>query len=171
MKAVFYFLKHEIVPVVLTLLSALSFFLMGAILDILLTRLYARVENGQTVLPTISHWVYDSMAGHRFLAQEIMACCWLLMVICLLFNALTYRDQVHFRIRFIYSFSFIWLLTITIGTFLAFACAVSCDLMLARLDDGGIFPSIIHTLLLFELILIAAAPVGLSIWRRHLKDG
>jgi hypothetical protein len=57
---------------------------MRSLLDILLTHFYAHVRNGKAALPAISQWVYESMAGHRFLPQEIMACFWILMLILLI---------------------------------------------------------------------------------------
>ena len=73
MKELFYFLKQELASVVLVLVSFIPFFFIGSLLDILLTHFYANIENGKAVLPPISQWVYESMAGHRFLPQEIMA--------------------------------------------------------------------------------------------------
>jgi len=83
MKELFYFLKRELVSVVLILVSFVFFFLIGALLDILLTHFYANIKNEKAVLPPISQWVFESMAGHRFLPQEIMACIWIFMVLLL----------------------------------------------------------------------------------------
>ena len=166
MKALFYFLKRELVSVVLILVSFIPLFFMGSLLDILLTHFYAHVENGKVALPTISHWVYESMAGHRFLPQEIMACFCLLMVILFILNAFFAKDQQQFRIRFIYSFLFTWILAITSATLIAFGCIAPFDLLLARLEEDGLFDSIIHVILVFELILILLIPVGLVIWRK-----
>ena len=156
---------------VLILVSFIPLFFMGSLLDILLTHFYAHVENGKVALPTISHWVYESMAGHRFLPQEIMACFCLLMVILFILNAFLAKDQQQFRIRFIYSFLFIWILAITTATLIAFACLAPFDLLLARLEEDGLFDSIIHVILVFELILIVLIPVGLAIWRKVSSTG
>ena len=107
MKAALYFLKRELASVLLVMASFIPLFFMGSLLDILLTHFYVHVENGKAGLPTISRWVYESMAGHRFLSQEIMACFWVLMLILVMLNAFLAKDRQQFRIGFIYSFLFI----------------------------------------------------------------
>lgn len=171
MKALFYFLKRELASAVLILISFISFFFISSLLDILLTYFYAHVENGKTALPTISQWVYESMAGHRFLPQEIMACFWILMVILFILNAFFATDRQQFRIRFIYSFLFTWVLAITTATLIAFGCIAPFDLLLARLEEDSLLDRIIHVFLLFELMLIILIPVGLVIWRKVSRIG
>jgi hypothetical protein len=166
MKELFYFLKQELASVILILVSFISFFFIGSLLDILLTQFYANIENGKAVLPGISQWVYGSMAGHRFLPQEIMICFWILMVIFLILNAFFAIDQQQFRIRFIYSFLFTWVLAITTATLIVFACVAPFDLLLARLEEDSLFNRIIHVSMVFELMLIVLIPVGLVIWRK-----
>jgi hypothetical protein len=171
MKGLFYFLKREPASVVLILVSFIPLFFMGSLLDILLTHFYAHVENGRVALTPISQWVYESMAGHRFLPQEIMACFCLLMVIIFILNAFFAKDQQQFRIRFIYSFLFTWILAITTATLIAFACLAPFDLLLARLEEDGPFDRIIHVILVFELILIVLIPLGLVIWSKVGRTG
>ena len=171
MKELFYFLKRELASVVLVLVSFIPLFFMGSLLDILLTQFYAHVENGKVVLTPISQWVYESMAGHRFLPQEIMICFWVLMVILFILNAFFAIDQQQFRIRFIYSFLFTWVLAITTATLIAFGCVAPFDLLLSRLEEDGLFYGIIHSILLLELMLIILVPVGLVIWRKVSKTG
>jgi hypothetical protein len=166
MQFVFRILKRELASVVLILLSFIPLFFIGSLLDILLTRLYSRVQNEEVALPIISQWVHASIAGYRLLPQEVMACFWLLLVLCFICNILIASDQQQFRIRFIYSFLFIWLLAITTASFFAFACVSPFDLSLARLDEQRAFCNIIHIALLFELMLILIIPVGLLIWRK-----
>ena len=101
MKAAFYFLRRELASVALILLSLIPILIIGSILDFLLTHLYAHVENGKTVLPIISQWIYDSIAGHRFLIQEIMASFWTLMVLCFMINAFIATDQQVFLITLV----------------------------------------------------------------------
>jgi len=157
--------------VVLILVSFIPLFFMGSLLDILLTQFYAHVENGKGVLTPISQWVYESMAGHRFLPQEIMACFWVLMVILFILNAFFPKDQQQFRIRFIYSFLFTWILAITTSTLIAFGCVAPFDLLLSRLEEDGLFDGIIHSILLLEVMLIILIPVGLVIWRKVSTTG
>ena len=171
MKEFFCFLKQEFASVVLILVSFLLLFFIGSLLDILLTHFYAHVENGKAVLPIISKWVYESMAGHRFLPQEIMACFWILMVIFFIPNAFFAKDQQQFRIRFIYSFLFTWVLAITTTTLIVFACVAPFDLLLARLEEDGLFDRIIHVSMVFELMLIVLIPVGLVIMRKVGRTG
>ena len=171
MKAVLYFLKRELASVVLIMVSFIPIFFMGSLLDILLTHFYAHVENGKAGLPIISRWVYDSMAGHRFLSQEIMACFCVLMVISFILNAFFTKDQQQFRIGFIYSFLFIWVLAISTATLIAFGCIAPFDLLLARLEEDGPFDRIIHVILVVELMLILLIPVGLVIWRKVSTTG
>ncbi len=166
MKELFYFLKRELVSVVLILVSFIFFFLIGALLDILLTHFYANIKNEKAVLPPISQWVFESMAGHRFLPQEIMACIWIFMVLLFILNAFFATDQQQFRLRFIYSFLLTWILAITTATLIVFACVSPFDLLLSRLEETGMFDRIIHIILLLELILINFIPVGLVVWRK-----
>ena len=171
MKAVLCFLKRELASVLLVMVSFISFFFIGSLLDILLTHFYVHVENGKAGLPTISRWVYESMAGHRFLSQEIMACFCVLMVISFILNAFFAKDQYQFRIRFIYSFLFTWVLAITTTTLIVFACAAPFDLLLARLEEDSLFDRIIHVGMVFELMLIIFIPVGFVIMRKFSRSG
>ena len=169
MKAIFSFIKREFVSAILVLLSFIPLFFIGSLLDIFLTHLYARTEKGETALPVISQWVHDSIAGHRLLPQEIMICFWVLMVLLFIVNALTAGDQQQFRIRFIYSFLFTWLLSITTASFIALACALPFDLLLSRVGEGDMFCSLFRIILLFELTLIVIIPAGVLIWTRTRK--
>ena len=128
MKELYHFLKQELASVVLILVSFIPFFFTGSLLDILLTHFYANFENGKAVLPPISQWVYGSMAGHRFLSQEILTCFWMLLVILFILNAFFANDQQQFRIRFICSFLFTWVLGITAVTLIVFVCVAPFDL-------------------------------------------
>jgi hypothetical protein len=171
MKGLFHFLKRELTSVVLILVSFIPFFFIGSLLDILLTHFYANIENAKEVLPGISQWVYESMAGHRFLPQEIMVCFWMLMVIFFILNAFFSTDQQQFRIRFIYSFLFNWVLAITTATLIVFACVAPFDLLLSRLEEDGLFDRIIHVILLLGLMLIILIPVVLLILRKVSRTG
>lgn len=169
MKGLFFFFKQELGSVVLVLASFIPLFFMGSLLDILLTHFYARIEGGKTVLPPISQWINESMAGHRFLPQEIMICFWALLVILFILNAFFAVDQHRFRIRFIYSFVLTWILAITTATLIVFGCVAPFDLLLARLEEDSLFNSIIHIILLLELMLIVLIPVGLVIIRKSIE--
>jgi hypothetical protein len=171
MKELFFLLKQELASVVLILVSFIPLFFIGSLLDILLTHFYAHVENGTAVLPIISQWVYASIAGHRFLPQEIMACFWILMVILFILNAFFATDRQQFRIRFIYSFLFTWILTMTTAILIVFACVAPFDLLLARLEEDGLFDRIVHVSMVFELMLIVLIPVVLVILRRVSRPG
>jgi hypothetical protein len=166
MKAALYFLKRELASVLLVMASFIPLFFMGSLLDILLTHFYVHVENGKAGLPTISRWVYESMAGHRFLSQEIMACFCVLMLILVMLNAFFAKDRQQFRIGFIYSFLFVWVLAISTAILIAFGCIAPFDLLLARLEEDGLFDGIIHVILVIELMLIVLIPFGLVIWRK-----
>jgi len=171
MKELFYFLKRESASVVLILVSFIPLLFMGSLLDILLTHFYAHVEEGIVVLPDVSKWVYASMAGHRFLPQEVMVCFWILMVIFFILDAFFAADRTQFRIRFIYSFLFTWVLAITTATLIVFACVAPFDLLLTRLEEDFLFDSIIRVLLVFELMLVVLTPVGWVIMRKFNKAG
>jgi len=169
MKELYYFLKQELASVVLVLASFIPFFFIGSLLDIILTHFYAHGEGGKAVLPTISQWVYEFMAGHRFLSQEIMGCIWILMVILFILNAFFAEDQQQFRMRFIYSFLFTWVLAMATATLVVFACVSPFDLLLSRIEENALFDSIIHIIFLLELILIILIPAGLVIMRKVSK--
>lgn len=169
MRAIFSFFKQEAVAALLVLLSFIPLFFIGSLLDIFLTHLYATTEKGGMVLPVMSEWVRDSIAGHRLLPQEIMACFWVLLVLLFVVNALTAGDRQQFRSRFIYSFLLVWLLSITAASFIALACALPFDLLLSRMDEDGMFSSLFRIILLFEVALIVIVPGGVLIWRRRRK--
>jgi len=171
MKELYYFLKQELASVTLVLISFIPFFFTGSLLDILLTHFYANIENNKTILSPVFRWVYESMAGHRFLSQEIMVCLWAFMVILFILSAFFTTDQQQFRIRFIYSFLFTWVLAITTATLIVFACVSSFDLLLARLEEVGLFDRIIRGILVIELMLIVLIPVGLGIRRKISRTG
>jgi len=171
MKELYYFLKRELVSVTLILISFIPFFFTGSLLDILLTHFYANIENNNTILSPVFRWVYESMAGHRFLPQEIMVCLWAFMVILFILNAFFATDQQQFRIRFIYSFLFTWVLVITTTTLIVFVCVSPFDLLLARIEEAGMFDRIISGILVFELMLIVLIPVGLGIMRKIRRTG
>jgi hypothetical protein len=88
------------------------------------------------------------------------------MVLCFILNALFADGQQQFRIRFIYSFLFSWVLAVTTSTLIAFACVAPFDLLLARLEEDGLFDLFIHVILVLEALLIVLIPVGLVIWRK-----
>ena len=165
-KNVFYFMKQEFPSVALVLLSYIAMFFIGSILDILLIHLYSHVENGRAALPVISKWIYVSMGGRRFLAQELMLCFWILMVLCFVFDAFISGDQHRFRVRFAFAFLFTWLLAMSTASFIAFACLAPFDLMLAHIGDDGVFATVVHSVLLFEVFLVLVSPIVLIIWRK-----
>jgi hypothetical protein len=165
MKALSRFVKQELASIIIVLLSFVPLFFMGAILDILLTRLYTHSGDKEAALPIISEWVNDIIAGHRFLPQEIMISVWLLMVLLFILNAVSSKEQHQFRLRFIYSFLFIWVFTIAIAVSIAFACIAHFDLLLARME-GGPLETMIRLVLLVEIVLVAIIPVVVLIRRR-----
>jgi hypothetical protein len=169
MKSVMHFLRHEVASVVLVLISFIPLFFIGALLDILLTHFYSRFENDQTTLPIISKWIHDSIAGYRFLPQELMVCFWILMVLLFIFNALISNDQQQFRIRFIYSYLFTWALALTTALLIAFASTLPFDLLLARVDEPSLFCNVIHLIMVLELVLIVMISAGLIFWRKRRK--
>jgi len=57
-------------------------------------------------------------------------------------------------------------LAISTATLIAFACIAPFDLLLARLEEDGLFDGIIHVILVVELMLIILIPLGLVIWRK-----
>jgi signal transduction histidine kinase len=109
------------------------------------------------------------MAGWRFLAQELMLCFWILMVLCLVFIAFISEDQHRFRVRFAYAFSFLWLLAMATAGFIAFACAAPFDLLCARIGDDSVFANVVHAILLLELGLVLISPIVFIIWRKLRK--
>ena len=151
---------------VLVLVSFIPFFFIGSLLDIILTHYYAHGEGGNAVLPTISQWVYETMAGRRFLPQEIMACIWMFMVILFILNAFLSKDRQQFHMRFIYSFLFAWVLVMTTATFIVFACVSPFDLLFSRIEENALFDSIIHNIFLLEMMLVILIPAGLVFMRR-----
>jgi hypothetical protein len=68
--------------------------------------------------------------------------------------------------RFIYWFLFVWGLAISTATLIAFGCVAPFDLLLARLEEDGLFDGIIHVVLAVEIMLVVLIPVGLVVWRK-----
>lgn len=165
MNALWMFLKREYGPFLLVLFSLLPLFFLGSLLDILLIHFYSRVQEGGTMLPLLSKWVFGAVAGYRFLSQEIMICFWGLLALSFLVCALRSKGRDDFRIRFLHSFLWVWGLSLTTASFLGLACVLPFDLMLDRLDGTSPVGRIIHVALLLELLLLVVLPITWA-WRR-----
>lgn len=152
---------EELAPVFLVLLSFVPLFFIGCILDISLTHFFASAKESGAGLNMISRWVYDNMAGFRFLPQEIMTGFWLFMILSLIATLFHSADHQRFRIRFIYAFLFSWGAALTAAVCIGFACLHPFDLLLARLDATSGFPRAIETLLVIELLMIPLMVAGL----------
>jgi hypothetical protein len=148
-------------------LSAVAFFFIGCLLDLALIYLFDCGQKGETALPTLSLWVYDSMAGHRFLAQELMMAFWAFMVLCLVINAVGAGDHQQFRIRFVYSFLFTWVLAISCAGAIALACLLPFEFMLARVEGSCLICVLIRIVLLCEIILTVGIPLWLLIRKKR----
>lgn len=160
-------LRQDAFPAFLVLFSLMPFFIIGSILDVLLTHLYGRFGDSATAaVPLISQWTLDAMAGYRFLAQEIMACLWGLMVLFFLINTLVSGDQAQRKIRFLQTFLFMWILGLTVASCIALSCILPFDLMLDRLDGRGLLGRIVSTILVLEVVMMVFVPVGVGIWRK-----
>jgi len=172
MKNVLEFLKQEAPSILLLLISLVPLLLCGWLLDISLIQWSTRVEEQEMALPILSRWVHTWFAGDRGLPQEIMLCLWMLMLLGFVASAMFANDQPTFRMRFMYSFAFVWILAISLVLAVLVACAAPFDLLLARLDDGQT-PSIplFRTILVAELILLVVVPVGIIFFKRRKRLG
>lgn len=166
MHAMWTFLKKEYSPILLVLFSLLPLFFIGSLLDILLIHFFSRVQDGGTMLPPLSKWVIGEIAGYRFLSQEIMIGFWGLLALSLLICALTSKSRDDFRVRFLHSFLWGWIISLGAASFLGLACALPFDLMLDRLDGISPVGRIIHIALLVELLLLVVVPIA---WARRRK--
>lgn len=157
-------LRQDVYPAFLVLFSFVPFFVIGSILDVLLAHLYGRFGGNETAaVPLISHWTIDAMAGYRFLAQEIMVVLWALLVLFFLINTLSAGDQAQRKMRFLFGFSFMWLLCLTIASIIAFSCVLPFDLMLDRPDALGLLGRIVRFILISEVVLMIIVPIWLGI--------
>ena len=165
-------LRQEVFPAFLVLFSLVPFFVIGSILDVLLAHLYGRFGDSATAaIPLISRWTVDAMAGYRFLAQEIMVCLWGVMVLVFLVNILVSGDQAQRNTRFHHTFLFTWVLGLTVASLIALSCILPFDLMLDRIDGGGILNRIVRYILILEVVMMVFIPVGLGIWRKSKGRG
>lgn len=153
-------IKEEPAAVLLVLFSYIPLIFIGFILDILLVHFFTSAKESAAGLSSLSLWVYNNLAGYRFLPQEILTGIWLLMIIALMFNLFTAPDTRHFRIRFLYSFLYLWGLVLTAVAVLAFACVQPFDLLSARPEAITRFGKTIHILFFVELLVIVLLPAG-----------
>lgn len=159
-------IMEELAPVFLVLLSFVPLFFIGCILDISLTHFFASAKENGAGLNMISRWVYNNMAGFRFLPQEIMTGFWLFMILILIVNLFHSTDLQRFRVRFIYAFLFSWGAALTAAVCIGFACLHPFDLLLARLDATSGFGRVIETLLVVELMMIPIIAAGFFVWKK-----
>lgn len=153
-------IKEEPAAIMLVLFSYIPLIFIGFILDILLIRFFTSAKEGAAGLSSLSFWIYNNLAGYRFLPQEILTGIWLLMIIALIFHIFTAPDTWHFRIRFLYSFLYLWGLVLTAVVVLVFACLQPFDLLSARPEAITRFGKTIHILFFVELLVIVLLPVG-----------
>ncbi|MBI4773909.1 MAG: hypothetical protein HY788_06965 [Deltaproteobacteria bacterium] len=146
------FLRREAVPAVLMMGSVVPALFLGYILDVALVHLYASYQN--TGLPQITVPVYEALAGHRGLAQEIMLACWLGMAVWFVKQALSYTSSETFRSRFLMGFAVMWLAMLSIFLGILSACLAPSDILLARISDGYRGYAVLHAIIGFELLAV-----------------
>ena len=165
-------LRKDLFSACLVLFSFIPLFIIGALLDVFLAHLYGRFgESANAALPLISYWALGTMAGYRFLAQEIMVCLWGLMVLSFLITILVYEDQTQRRIRFVQTFIFMWILGLTVSSFIALSCILPFDLMIDRPEGRGLVGGVVRIVLILEIAMILFVPVGLGIRRKSKGAG
>ena len=162
------FLRREALPAILVLGSAAPALFLGYILDVALVHLYAHHQG--VALPRITVPVYQALAGHRGLAQEMMTACWLGMVVWYVKHALQYTSSETFRIRFLVGFALMWLVMLTIFLGILSACLAPLDLLLARItDDGYVGYAVLHAVIGLELLAMLVLVVKAILVRKREK--
>lgn len=159
-------IKQELAPIFLVLLSFVPLMLIGFVLDILLIHFFSMVKGNTVGLNAASLWIYDHLAGYRFLPQELMAGFWFLMVISLIIIFSKPGDSQQLRFKFLYSFLFIWGTAVSVAGGIAFACVKPYDLLLARVEDATWVGNGLHTLLIAEWGVILLLPIALFFWKK-----
>ncbi len=159
-------IKHELTPIVLVLLSFIPLMVIGYILDVVLIHFFSQAQGNTAGFNSASLWVYNNLAGYRFLPQEIMTGFWLFMVLFFILNFFRSSDSQQFRIRFLLSFLFIWGSALTAAGCIVFACIQPFDLLLARLEDIPPFGKAIQNVLIAELLMIPLLPAAFFLFRK-----
>jgi hypothetical protein len=158
--------KQELAPVFLVLLSFIPLMLTGFILDILLVHFFSMVKGNAAGLNVASLWIYNHLAGYRFLPQELMAGFWFLMIISFIIIFSRPGDPQQARFNFLYSFLLIWGTAISIAGCIAFACIKPFDLLLARVEGMTWVGNSLPTVLIAELMVILFLPIAFSLWKK-----
>jgi glucan phosphoethanolaminetransferase (alkaline phosphatase superfamily) len=159
-------IKQELALVFLVLLSFIPLMLMGFILDILLVHFFSMLNGNIGGLNAVSLWVYNHLAGYRFLSQELMAGFWFLMIISFIVIFSPPGDPLQLRFRFLFSFLFLWGAAISVAGGIAFACIKPFDLLLARVEDTTWVGNSLSTGLAAELAVILFLPIALFLWKK-----
>jgi hypothetical protein len=160
--------KPELAPVFLVLLSFIPLMLTGFILDILLIHFFSMVKGNAAALNTPSLWVYNNLAGYRFLPQELMAGFWFLMIISIILIFSRPGDPQRVRFNFLFSFLLIWGTALSVAGSIAFACIKPFDLLLARVEDPTWVGCLLPSVLIGELLAILLIPIGFFLWKKAI---
>lgn len=166
MNARFPDIKQELAPVFLVLLSFIPLMLTGFILDILLVHFFSMVKGNAAGLNAASLWIYNNLAGYRFLPQQFMAGFWFLMIIFFILIFSRPGDPQQARFTFIYSFLLIWAMALSVAGSIAFACIKPFDLLLARVEDPTWVGSSLPLVLIGELLTILLLPIAFFLWKK-----
>ncbi|MFH0726258.1 MAG: hypothetical protein V2B19_07930 [Pseudomonadota bacterium] len=150
----------------LVLLSFIPLMLMGFILDILLVHFFSMIKGNISGLNTVSLWIYNHLAGYRFLPQELMAGFWFLMIISFIVIFSPPGDPQQLRFRFLYSFLFLWGAAVSVAGGIAFACIKPFDLLLSRVEDATWVGNSLPTVLIGELLVILFLPIVFFLWKK-----
>jgi hypothetical protein len=158
--------RQELAPVILVLFSFIPLMLMGFILDMLLVHFFSMLKGNIGGLNAVSLWVYNHLAGYRFLPQELMAGFWFLMIITSILIFFPPGDPQKSRLRFLYSFLFLWGTAVSVAGGIALACIKPFDLLLARVEDTTWVGNSLPVFLIAELLAILFLPIALFLWKK-----
>jgi hypothetical protein len=159
-------IKQEMAPIFLVLLSFIPLMLIGFLLDILLVHFFSMLKGNISGLNAVSLWIYNHLAGFRFLSQELMAGFWFLMIIAFIVIFSPPGDPQQLRFRFLYSFLFLWGTAVSVAGGIAFACIKPFDLLSARVEDPTWVGNSLPTVLIAELLIILFLPIAFFIWKK-----
>ena len=159
-------LRDQWGPMAMVLLSFFPLMGLGFILDVGLVLFYSQIGGNSAGLSVFSLWVYNHLAGYRFLAQEFMLCFWLVIVLFFFYTAFRTSDPQQFRLHFLYVFVFLWgtVMTACIGTI--YVCIQPFDLLLDRIEDTQSLARTLDAVLLIELAMIFLLPAAFAILKK-----
>ncbi|MFA6560657.1 MAG: hypothetical protein WCV00_01955 [Verrucomicrobiia bacterium] len=163
------FLRREYPSILLVLISWIALFCIGGILEITLKRwssVLRDVLEGRPA-PALTQWVFDHLYGYSGVIIGIANCYWLVLVLALLLSALFSETQEKFRLRFLYAFVLVWMLTVVSVLVVLLALSLPFVTTLSKMPPESFYiVDLVRIIFYLLLIVITAIAIGVPIARR-----